>query len=93
MSANVMDEVVVVSLRQGNAKIECKVTWQDDNVAEYDLRASSVHRAKREITASRRKQGLLPVDRWSDVESDVREVVRHFSRRGAGDRWNFPIVR
>jgi hypothetical protein len=34
MSANAMDEIVAVSLRQGNAKIECNVTWQDDNVAE-----------------------------------------------------------
>ena len=70
MSANAMDEIVAVSLRQGNTKIECKVTWQDDNAAEYDLRASSMHRAKREITASLGKEGLLPVDRWSAVESD-----------------------
>jgi RNA:NAD 2'-phosphotransferase (TPT1/KptA family) len=85
--------MVAVSLRQGNAKIECKVTWQDDNVAEYNLRASTIHGAKREITASLRKEGLLPVDRWSVVQSDGREVMRHFSRSGAGDRWTFPIVR
>jgi hypothetical protein len=92
MSANAMDEMVAVSLRQDNAKIECKVTWQDDNVAEYNLRASSMHRAKREITASLRKEGLLPVDRWS-AGPDGHEVMRHFSRSGAGDNWNFPIVR
>jgi len=60
MSADSVDEIVAVSLRQGDAKIECKVTWQDDNVAEYNLQASSIHRAKREITASLGKDGLLP---------------------------------
>jgi len=93
MSSGATDGLVAVSLRQGSAKIECKVTWQDDNVAEYSLRASSMHRAKREITASLRKDGLLPVDRWSVVESDSHKVMRHFSRSGAGDKWNFPIVR
>jgi hypothetical protein len=52
-----------------------------------------MHRAKREITASLRKAGLKPVDRWSVAESDGHEVMRHFSRSGAGDNWNFPIVR
>ena len=93
MSAGATDGMVVVSLLQASSKIECKVTWQDDNVAEYHLRASSMHRAKREITASLRKEGLLPVDRWSVAESDGHEVLRHFSRSGAGDNWNFPIVR
>lgn len=92
MSANAMDEIVAVSLRQGNAKIECKVTWQDDNVADYPLLASSMHRAKREITSSLGKEGLLPVDRWSVAESGGGEVMRHFSRRGP-DRWNVPTVR
>jgi hypothetical protein len=92
MPANATDGIVAVSLRQGSAKIECKITWQDDNVAEYDLRASSMHRAKREITASLRGEGLLPVDRWSVVESDGGELVRHFSRRSP-DRWNIPTVR
>jgi hypothetical protein len=32
--------MVAVSLLQGNSKIECKVTWQDDNVAQYNPRAS-----------------------------------------------------
>jgi hypothetical protein len=31
--------------------------------------------------------------RWSVAESDGGEVMRHFSRRGARDRWNFPIFR
>jgi hypothetical protein len=93
MSAGATDGLVTVSLRQGKSKIGCKVTWQDDNVADYDLRSSSLHRAKREITASLRKEELLPVDRWSVVESDGREVVRHFSRSVAGDEWNFPIAR
>jgi len=93
MSPGATDGLVAVSLRQGSPKIGCKVTWQDDNVAEYNLRASSMHRAKREITASLRKEGLLPVDRWSAAESDGHEVVRHFSRSGAADKWNFPIVR
>jgi hypothetical protein len=92
MSANAMDEIVAASLRQGNAKIECKVTWQDGNVADYNLQASSMHHAKREITASLRKEGLLPVDRWSAAGSDGGEVMRHFSRQGV-ENWNFPIVR
>jgi hypothetical protein len=94
MSAGATDDgMAAVSLLQGDSKIECKVTWQDDNVAEYNLRASSMHRAKREITASLRKAGLRPVDRWSVPESDSHEVMRHFSRSGAGDNWNFPIFR
>jgi hypothetical protein len=93
MSTGATDGMVSVSLLQGSSKIECKVTWQDDNVAEYDLRASSMHRAKREITASLRKKGLLPVDRWSVAETEGHEVMRHFSRSGAGDNWNFPVVR
>ena len=93
MAADAIDEIVAVSLRQSHAKIECEVTWQDDNVAEYDLRASSMHRAKREITASLLKKGLLPVDRWSVVESDGHDALRHFSRSGAGDKWSFPVVR
>jgi hypothetical protein len=93
MSPGTTDGMVAVSLRQGSSKIECTVTWQDENVAEYNLRASSIHRAKREITASLRTEGLLPVDRWSVVAPDGHEVMRHFSRSSAGDRWNFPIVR
>ena len=93
MSTDTTDGMVAVTLLQGSSKIECKVNWQDDNVAEYNLRSSSMHRAKREITASLRKAGLRPVDRWSAVESDGHEVMRHFSRSGAGDNWNFPIVR
>jgi hypothetical protein len=93
MSTGAGDGMVAVSLLQGTSKIECKVTWQDDNVAEYNLRASSMHRAKREITASLRQEGLLPVDRWSVMESDGHEVMRHFSRSGAADNWNFPVVR
>ena len=93
MSPGTTDGLVAVSLRQGSPTIECKVTWQDDNVAEYNLRASSMHRAKREITGSLRTEGLLPVDRWSVAESDGHEVMRHFSRSGAGESWNFPVVR
>jgi hypothetical protein len=93
MAEGPTDGIVAVSLLQGSSKIGCKVTWQDSNVAEYNLRASSMHRAKREITASLRKAGLKPVDRWSVAESDGHEVMRHFSRSGAGDNWNFPIVR
>jgi hypothetical protein len=93
MSANAIDEIVAVTLRQDDAKIECKVTWPDDNVAEYNLRASSMHGAKREISASLRKEGLLPVDRWSAVEPPAHAVTRHFSRSRAGDKWIFPTAR
>jgi len=93
MSADPMEEIVAASRRDRSAKVECDVTWQDGNVSEYSLRTSTIRRAKREISASLRKKGLLPVDRWSVIESDGREVTRHFSRGGAGDRWNFPIVR
>jgi hypothetical protein len=93
MSADPMDEIVAASLRQRSAKVECNVTWQDGNVSQYNLHASTIRRAKREISASLRKKGLRPVDRWSVVESDGREFVRRFSRGGAGDKWNFPIVR
>jgi hypothetical protein len=93
MSADATDGIVAVSLRQGDAKVECKVIWQDDNVAEYDLRASSMHRAKREITSSLRQEGLQPVDGWSVVGSGGQELMRHFSRSGAADKWIFPTVR
>jgi hypothetical protein len=94
MSTDAVDGLVAVSLRQDDAKIECKVTWQDDNVAEYNLRSSSMHRAKREITASLGKEGLQPVDRWSVVESDGHEVIRHFSRQGAAGVFDLlPTVR
>jgi hypothetical protein len=62
MTSSVTDGLVVVSLRQRNSKIECKVTWQDENVTEYEPRSSSLRRAKREITASLVKEGLLPVE-------------------------------
>jgi hypothetical protein len=83
MSAGATDGLVAVSLRQGRSKIECKVTWQDDNVTEYDLRSSSLHRAKREITASLVKGGLQPVERWSVVDSNGHELLRHFGCDGA----------
>jgi hypothetical protein len=35
MSAGAADGLVAVSLRQGSSKIECKVTWQDDNVTPH----------------------------------------------------------
>jgi hypothetical protein len=93
MSTGATDGLVAVSLRQGSSKIECRVTWQDGNVTEYNLRSSSLHRAKREITASLAKEGLQPVERWSVVESDGNKLMRHFSRNDAPRLFDLPIAR
>jgi hypothetical protein len=83
-----------VLLRQGNTKIECRVTWLDESTSEYDLRSLSMHHAKREITASLVDQGFWPVDRWSTVHADAHETIRHFKRMGPNDdRLRLPLVR
>jgi hypothetical protein len=83
---------IEVALRQVGAKIECKVTWPDEEPADQDLESSSLHHAKHEIKAWLARDGFVPVDRWSRAGTDGTQVVRHFRRPPANDRL-FPTVR
>jgi hypothetical protein len=82
---------VQVVLRQADAKIECKVTWPDDDATDHDLDSVSLHHAKREIKAWLAGDGFEPVDRWRPVGTDGNQIVRHFLRRPAKD--TLPLVR
>jgi hypothetical protein len=86
------DEAIEVVLRQADAKIECKVTWLDDEASNYDLESTSLHHAKREIKAWLARDGWVPVDGWSPAGTDGHQIARHFHRPPAHDRM-FPTVR
>jgi hypothetical protein len=92
MSTDETDTVIEVVLRQAGAKIECKVTWPDEDVTDYDLQSVSLHRAKHEIKAWLARDGLVPVDRWSAAGTDSHQIMRHFKRPPANDRLT-PLVR
>jgi hypothetical protein len=77
---------VEVVLRQAETKIECTVTWPDDQASEHDPECRSLHHAKREIKAWLVGDGFMPVDRWRCVGTDGDQFVRHFLRRPASDR-------
>jgi hypothetical protein len=79
-------EPIEVALCQTDSKIECKVTWQDEDTSNYDLRSLSMHRAKREIKAWLARDGYRPIDRWSAADADRHRLVRHFRRPPANDR-------
>jgi hypothetical protein len=83
---------VEVVLRRADAKIECKVTWPDEEAAEHDLESRSLHRAKHKVKAWLARDGFVPVDRWCPVGSDGNQIVRHFLRRPANYR-PFPLTR
>jgi hypothetical protein len=85
-------EAIEVVLCQTDSKIECTVTWQDEDTSDYDLKSLSMHRAKHEIRAWLARDGYRPVDRWRAAEADGRRLVRHFSRPPADDRLA-PLVR
>jgi len=86
MTADETDEVIEVVLRQASAKIECRVTWPDEQATDYDLRSVSLHRAKHEIKAWLARDGFVPVDRWSAAGTDGHQITRHFKRPPANDR-------
>jgi hypothetical protein len=92
LTADATNEAIEVVLRQVGAKIECTVTWLDEEAAPYDLRSVSLHRAKHEIKAWLARDGFVPVDRWSAVGADGNQVMRHFRRPPANDRLA-PLVR
>jgi hypothetical protein len=82
---------VEVVLRQAGTKIECTVTWPDEQASGHDLEGHSLHHAKREIKAWLERDGFVPVDRWRPVGTDGNQIVRHFLRPLAKDR--FPVRR
>jgi len=82
-------EPIEVVLRQTDSKIDCRVTWQDEETSGYDLRSLSMRRAKREIKAWLGRDGYRPVDRWRAGDG---RIVRHFRRPPANDRL-LPTVR
>ncbi len=84
-------EAIEVMLRQAGAKIECTVTWLDEDTSDHDLESRSFHHAKREVRAWLARDGWVPVDRWSSAGTDGR-IVRHFRRPPVNDRL-FPLVR
>ena len=66
MTTDEIDTVIEVVLRQAGAKIECKVTWPDEDVTEYDLQPVSLHRAKhgdQSLAGSRRTGAGRPLER------------------------------
>ena len=91
MTTDATNEAIEVVLRQVGAKIECTVTWLDEEAADYNLRSVSLHRAKREIKAWLAQDGFVPVDRWRVADADDK-VMRHFRRPPANDRLA-PLVR
>ena len=86
MTSDETDEVIEVVLHQAGTKIECKVTWPDEDATDYDLQSVSLHRAKHEIKAWLARDGLAPVDRWRTTGTDAHQIVRHFKRPPANDR-------
>jgi hypothetical protein len=86
------NQAIEVVLRQADAKIECTVTWLDEETAHYDLGSLSLHRAKRQTKAWLARDGWVPVDRWSAAGTDGNQVMRHFRRPPANDRLA-PLVR
>lgn len=92
MSTDATDAVIEVVLGQAGPKIECTVTWPDEEATDYDLRSVSLHRAKREIKDWLARDGFVPVDRWSAAAAGGRQIVRHFRRPPANDRV-FPLTR
>jgi hypothetical protein len=86
------DEAIEVVLGQVGAKIECKVTWLDEEARNYDLESTSLHRAKREVKAWLARDGWVPVDRWSPAGPDGHQIERHFHRPSANDRLT-PLTR
>lgn len=79
-------------LRQVGAKIECAVTWLDEEAADHELGSVSLRHAKREVKAWLARDGWVPVDRWSAVSAAGDQIVRHFRRPPANDRLA-PLVR
>ncbi len=79
-------------LRQADGKIECEVTWLDEEATGHDLESRSLHHAKREVKAWLARDGWVPVDRWSRAGTDGNQIMRHFQQRPANDRL-FPLVR
>jgi hypothetical protein len=92
MTSDETGGVIEVVLRQAGAKIECRVTWPDEDATDYDLRSVSLHRAKHEIKAWLARDGFVPVDRWSTAGTDGHQIMRHFRRPPANDRLA-PLVR
>jgi hypothetical protein len=92
VSAENPEGAIEVVLRQVGAKIECKVTWLDEEATDYDLRSVSLHRAKHEIKAWLARDGYVPVDRWSPAGADGHQITRHFRQPPANDRL-LPLTR
>jgi len=92
VSDDAIHEPVTVLLRQTDAKIECTVTWPDEDSRDYDLQSLSMHQAKREIKAWLARDGYRPVDRWAAPGPDGQQLMRHFARPPANDRI-FPATR
>jgi hypothetical protein len=86
------NQAIEVVLRRVGAKIECTVTWLDEETTDYDLGSLSLHRAKRETKARLARDGWVPVDRWSAAGAAGNRVMRHFRRPPADDRLA-PLVR
>jgi hypothetical protein len=83
---------VEVVLAQAGAKIECTVTWLDEEATDHDLESRTLHQAKREVKAWLARDGFVPVDRWSPAGTDGHQIVRHFQRPSANDRL-IPLAR
>jgi hypothetical protein len=92
MSMDQAHEPIAVALRQTDSSIECKVTWQDEDTSDYDLKSVSMHSAKREVRAWLARDGYRPVDRWKAAAADPHQILRHFARPPANDRLA-PLVR
>jgi hypothetical protein len=91
LTADATNQAVEVALRQVGAKIECTVTWLDEEATNHDLQSVSLHHAKHEIKAWLARDGFVPVDRWRAAGADGK-VMRHFRRPPANDRLA-PLVR
>jgi hypothetical protein len=92
VTADNPDGAIEVVLRQVGAKVECTVTWLDEETTDYDLGSLSLHHAKHQMRAQLARDGYVPVDRWSSAGADGHQVMRHFARPPANDRL-FPTTR
>jgi len=92
MSVDEKYEPIMVALRTTDAKIECTVTWQDEDTSNYDLKSLSMGKAKREIRKWLARDGYRPIDRWVRAASDPEQIIRHFDRPTPRERLA-PLVR
>jgi hypothetical protein len=91
LSEDEIHDPIAVVLREAGTRIECTVTWQDEESSKYDLKSSSMHQAKHEVRAWLAHEGYKPIDRWRSTGDSGQAILRHFRKPPLYERSPIPV--